>query len=89
MRKGKRRVDYTQVVCLKRIILADKLKNTKADFLQEEKNSMVVELTKCLIEKGFLFIETETYDYGIKLTCKIYTTHPEDMKKGELEGGGK
>lgn len=89
MSKGKRRVDYTQIVCLKRIILADELKNAKVDFLQEEKNSMVMEVMKCLIEKGFLFIETETYDYGIKLTCKIYTTHPEDMKKGELEGGGK
>lgn len=87
MSKGKRRVDYTKDVCLKRIISADKLKNAKVDFLQEEKNSMVTEVVKFLIEKGFLFIETETYDYGIKLTCKIYTTHPEDMKKGELEGG--
>lgn len=66
-----------------RIIPSWQLKEAiRPDYLQTAKNEMVTSLVNFLIEKDYLRIKTEVYDYGVHIECKIFVTHPDNTTEG-------
>ena len=75
--------ELVKKVWASRIIPSWQLKEAiRPDYLQTAKNEMVTSLVNFLIEKGFLRIKTEVYDYGVHIECKIIVTHHDNTTEG-------
>ncbi len=71
-------LELVKKVWASRIISGQQLKEAiRPDYLQMAKNEVVTSLVDFLIEKGYLQIKAEAYDYGVHIECKILVVHPD------------